>query len=110
MSLSVASAETTLGNIWHSVVAGAAKVEAAVQSVVSEVDKAAPVIEAVVTAINPAAGAATTTVISLVDAVDAAVTAGGTAVQGGMTVQLPAELVAAFISAKAAILADIKKL
>jgi hypothetical protein len=104
MNLSIAGFETTVGNLFHKAAAFAAKVEAVLHTVVKDVDSVAPTAEAVLTAINPGYGVAAKVIVTTMDAVDAAVQAAGTSASGGVTVSLPAELIADFNAAKTAIL------
>lgn len=104
-TLTIASIETTIGKVFHSVAAEAAKIAAGLHLVVADVDKAAPMIETVISAINPAAGLAAKAVIGIIDTVDAAVTSAQTDAAGGVTVTVPAELVALFKQTKTAVTA-----
>ncbi len=109
-AITIASIETTVGNLFHSVSAKFSAIEAAVQAGVSDIDKAAPTVEAIATAINPAYGAAATVIVDVINAVDEALVAAEGSVAGPVTVTLPAELVGDFKAAKAAILAAKAKL
>jgi len=109
-AITIASIETTVGNLFHAVAAKFSAIEAAVQTGVKDIDQAAPVVESIATAINPAYGAAATVIVDVINAVDAALVAAEGSVAGGVTVSLPADLVADFKAAKAAILAAKAKL
>lgn len=105
MSLTIASIETTIGNIFHAVAAEAAKIAAGIHLVVADIDKAAPVVEAVISTINPAAGAAATAIVGIVNVVDEAITTAQADAAGGITLTLPATVVAQFKTAKTQVVA-----
>lgn len=109
-AITIASIETTVGNVFHTVAAEAAKIVSGLHLVVADIDKEAPLIEAVITAINPAAGAAAQAVIGIMNAVDTAVGTAESDVAAPVTVSLPAELVSLFKSARASVLAYEKTL
>lgn len=104
MSLTIAGFETTVGMLFHKAAAFAQKVESVLHTAVKDADAVAPVAEAVLGVINPGYAVAAKAVVSIMDAVDAAVQAAGAQSSGGVTVSLPAELIADFQAAKAAIL------
>jgi hypothetical protein len=101
-SITLASIETTVGHLFQ---AAAAFVVKAATTVATELKVIEPIALATVAAVAPQYSAAATVAISALNAIDGAVTAAGTAASGGVTVSLPAELVAAFQAAKAGLVA-----
>lgn len=105
MSIEIAGFVTSVGDLFKKAATFAQKIQAAIHIAVKDMNAAAPLVEAVLTAINPGYGAADKAIVDIINAVDAAITAAeGQAAGGAVTVTLPAQLVADFQTAKAAIL------
>lgn len=71
-TITIASIETSIGAVMHTVAADAIKVEAIVHTIVMDIDKAAPMVLAILGAVNPAAASAGTVIIDLINAFDKA--------------------------------------
>lgn len=106
-SITFASLETTVGHVFQ---AACHFVVNAAQKVASFVAAEAPIAEAVVAAVAPQYAAAAAATVAVINAVDAAVLDAANHTSAGVSVTLPATLVADYQAARAAILSFEKAL
>ncbi len=115
MSITIKGITASIGAAFSYVITEGKKVgvaiETGINAVDTELDKVAPLVESItkeVAVFVPQAQAAVTAeagIVAIADAVDAAIVAAGAAAANGVTLSLPAELVAIWNSAKAQVLA-----
>lgn len=109
MTITLAGIETSIGAAIHKAAAVFSSIKGVLDTVTADVDKIAPTAEKITAFIPGAAGAgvAESAVVAILNAVDAAADAAGAQAASGVTVSLPAELMADFLAAKTAILAAV---
>lgn len=107
-----ASIKASVGAALHKIASIFSTVKTALDTAAADVNKIAPAAEFITSLIPGGAGAAAAeaAIVAIINAVDAAVDAAGSQAAGGVTVSLPAQLVADFTAAKTAILANAKAL
>ena len=107
MSITIAQIETDAASLFHAAVARAQAflkaVPGAVDTIVTDANQLAAIARPILAVAAPQDAAALDAVTGILNVVDAAVQAGAKDSSGGMTVTLPAELVALFANAKAQI-------
>lgn len=100
-TLTIASIETTVGNVLHTIAVKEAAASAEFHKLVAGLNQLAPEVIAAVTALfGPTGGGAATAIIGIINVIDAADTAANEAIAGGITVNVPAELMAIYRTAK----------
>lgn len=108
-SITIASIETTIADLFHAAITRVQTIGTALASVAGKaetaVNAAAPVAAAVLAVVAPQDVAAVAVAKAAMNALDAAVEAAGTSAAGGVTLSLPAELVADWKAAKAGLVA-----
>lgn len=103
--ITLQSIETTAGEVFHAVAAREASVAAELHKLTLGLNTVAPEIIAGITAFfGPTGGGAAKAIIGIINVVDAADQAANSAIAGGVSVSVPAELMAIYRSAKAQIL------
>lgn len=109
MTISIAAIETDVASIFHAAVSRATillnELTKGADAATAAVNALAKPAAAILTAVAPQDAAALGAVTGLVNLVDEAIDAVDSAVQGGVTISLPAELVTIWKNAKAGLLA-----
>jgi hypothetical protein len=109
MSITIPQIETDAASLFHAALTRAETVlkaiPGAVDTIVTDADKLAAIAKPILAAVAPQDAAALTAVTGILNLVDSTVGAVAADASGGVTVTLPAELVALWKSSKAQLLA-----